>query len=123
MRCYGKPGLASYEKQGVVRIIDVELSVVKRFSDKIKPLKVDIHDGERATLAYLFQSSEPWLICAADSAVFRVLGLLGKADQGISLQEILQKIGLSPAQKLEWEYTKKFREKFTRMGQVDFAQR
>jgi len=46
--------------------------------------------------------------------------LLGKAEQGISLEELLQSIGLSQA--LEWQYTKKFREKYTRLGQIDFTQ-
>jgi len=53
--------------------------------------------------------------------VFRVLGLLSRAEQGISLEEILVKIGLSQS-KLEWEYTKKFREKYTLMGQADSIQ-
>lgn len=57
---------------------------------------------------------------AADGAVFRVLGLLGKGEQGISLEEILKEVGLH--KKVEWEYTKKFREKHTRMGQQDSIQ-
>jgi len=72
-------------------------------------------------LAYLCDSSENWLVCSADGAIFRVLGLLGRIEQGISLEEILEKIGLSQ-NNLEWEYTKKFREKYTRKGQIDFTQ-
>jgi hypothetical protein len=68
----------------------------------------------------LFNSPEDWRVCSADHAVFRVLGMFAKVKQGISLEEVLQKIGLS--RKLEWKYTKKFREKYTSMGQVDSIQ-
>jgi hypothetical protein len=112
--------LEHYKEQ--IKIIDVEFSVVKTFYDKFKLLyQADIHDGEKETLAFLCDSSEKWLVCSADRVVFKVLGLLGKANQGISLEEILQKVGLS-RQNLERKYTKKFREKHTRLGQVDSIQ-
>ena len=38
----------------------------------------------------------------------------------ISLEEILKQIGLYRS--LEWQYTKKFREHYTRLGQKDFIQ-
>jgi hypothetical protein len=72
-------------------------------------------------LAFSCTSKDDWLICAADKAVFGVLGFLGKGDGGISLEEVLQKIGMS-GPNLEWEYTKKFREKYTNLGQVDAVQ-
>jgi hypothetical protein len=106
--------LKPYEEQGHIKILDVETATVKAFYEKFDRLyKVDIHPGERETLAFLFSSSENWSVCSADGAVFRVLGLLGKANQGISLEEILQKIGLPVSGQLEWKYTKKFREKWT----------
>lgn len=115
--------LEPYEQQGLIKIIDLEPTLVKAFYDKFNlQYKAGIHDGEKETLAFLCDSSENRLVCSADGAVFRVLGLLGKAEQGISLQEILQKIGVSTSEKLEWEYTKKFRDKWTRKGQIDFIQ-
>jgi len=114
--------LEHHEEQNLIKIIDVEFSVVKTFYDKFKLLyQADIHDGEKETLAFLCDSSENWLVCSADGVVFRVLGLLGKASQGKSLEEILQKVGLS-VQNLEWKYTKRFREKWTRKGQIDSIQ-
>ena len=111
--------LEPYEKQ--IRIFDSELSEVKTFYDKFNlRYKSDIHPGEKETLAFLCNSSENWLVCSADSAVFRVLGLMGRINQGISLEEILSKVGLS--RNLEWKYTKKFREKWTHKGQLDFIQ-
>ena len=71
-------------------------------------------------LAFLYSSSVDWLVCAADGAVFRVLGMLGKSEQGISLEEVLKQIGLY--RNIEWQYTKKFREHYTRLGQKDFIQ-
>ena len=52
--------------------------------------------------------------------VFRVLGLLGRAEKGISLEEILIQIGLSRV--LKKQYTKRFREKYTNLGQIDSIQ-
>ena len=113
--------LKTYEEQGRIKILDVEISTVKTFYDKFDRLyKVDIHDGEKELLAFLYSSSEDWLVCAADGAVFRVLGILGKSEQGISLEEILKQIGLYRS--LEWQYTKKFREHYTCLGQKDFVQ-
>ena len=113
--------LDSDEEKGLIKIIDVELSKVKAFHEKFDlQYKVIIHPGEKETLAFLYNTSESWRVCAADGAVFRVLGLFGRTEQGISLEEVLEQIGLS--QKLEWKYTKKFREKHTRLGQIDSIQ-
>ncbi len=113
--------LTSYEKQDSIRIVDVSLQEVKKFHDGFDlQYKADIHAGEKETLAFLCQSKQHWMVCAADGAVFRVLGLLGKADCGISLEEILNQIGLS--RQLEFQYTKKFREKHTHIGQADALQ-
>ena len=50
-----------------------------------------------------------------------MLGFVGKGEQGVSLEELLKAIGIN--ENLEGEYTKKFREKYTRMGEVDSIQR
>lgn len=54
----------------------------------------------------------------ADSIVYKVLGNLNMAEQGISLEEILQKIGHGLADS-PWQYSKAFREKWTQAGQRD----
>ena len=112
--------LIPYEEKGLIRIVDVEFSAIKTFLDKLPPSYI-IHDGEKETLAFMFNSPEGWKVCAADKAVFSVLGTLGKSEQGISLEEILVKIGLS--QNLGGrQYTKKFREKYTGLGQIESIQ-
>lgn len=104
-------------KKNLIKIVDVELSKVKAFHEKFDlQYKVIIHPGEKETLAFLYNSSENWLVCSADHVVFRVLGLLGRSEQGISLEEILKQIGLS--RELELIYTKKFREENARIGQI-----
>jgi len=122
--------LEPYEKQ--IRIFDSDLSEVKTFYDKFNlRYKSDIHPGEKETLAFLCNSSENWRMCSADHVVFKILGLLGKAEQGISLEEILKDVGLpcpvnwekiTPMDREHWRYSKKFREKWTHKGQVDFIQ-
>ncbi len=114
--------LEPYKEQELVTIIDLEASKVKAFYDKFNlQYKAIVHSGEKESLAFLLGSSEDWKLCSTDQAVFRVLGLLGKGEQGISLEEILEKTGLSQSE-LEWQYTKKFREKWTHKGKVDFVQ-
>ena len=113
--------LDSYEQRGFVNVEDVDLRLVKDFYARLKPgYRESIHDGEKETLAFMCDLTEDWRLCAADGAVFRVLGLLGRGEQGISLEEVLKEIGLW--QSMEWQYTKNFREKYTRMGQADSIQ-
>ncbi len=114
--------LNPYKEAGLIKIFDTDLAEVTIFLGKFSSYlsQIDIHSGEQETLVFLINSAENWLICAADGAVFRFLGTIGKTEQGISLEEILEQIGL--AKKLEWKYTKRFREKYSHMGQVDSIQ-
>ena len=123
--------LNPYKEQDLIKVIDVEPSVVKSFYDKFDLLyQADVHDGEKETLAFLYNSSDDWLVCSSDHVVFKVLGRLNKADQGISLEEILKAIGLGQisawkniiSKDKDWKYTKKFKEKWTQKGQIDFIQ-
>ena len=116
-------GLKPWEEKGLIKIIEAELSDVKVFYEKhnLKG-KYRIDPGEEEALAFLYKCSKDWKLCSADGPVFSVLGFLGRSEQGISLEEILDKIGLSQSS-LERRYTKKFREKYTQLGQTDFVQR
>ena len=112
-------GLTSYEKK--VKIVDVPLSLINNFYKRFDlTYQANIHPGEKEALAFLLNTSECYLLCSADKVIFKVLGLMGKSEQGISLEEILEQIGLH--QKLEEWYTKQFREKYTKMGQIDAIQ-
>jgi len=110
--------LDTYCHDGRIRIEDVSLSQIKTFHDKFDlSYKTQLHDGEKETLAFLHGSSKDWLMCTADGAVFRTLGLLGRAGQGMSLEKVLAEIGL--ARQLEWKFTEQFRCKYTALGQLD----
>lgn len=113
-------GLKSYEDKGLIKIIDLQSTVVRDFMKSLGQRYI-LHPGDDETLAFLVNSAEPWKVCTADHAIFNVLGFLGKANQGISLEELLSKVGL--ARSLEWRFTKRFREKYTRLGQIDAVQR
>lgn len=113
--------LEPYAEKNQIEIFDLSASEVadfyKNFDIQYKSI---IDPGEKETLAFLTKSSKDWLLCSADSGVFKVLGLLGRPEQGISLEEVLQKMGRS--QTFEWRFTKKFREHYTKKGQVDSIQ-
>jgi len=116
--------LAPYEKKGLLRIIDSDTTAVRAFYSKFSRAYKDLiepDDGEVATLEFLLASSQTWALCSTDGPVFRLMGFLGRGEQGISLEEILKEIGLLPRQ-LGWQYTRKFREKYSRMGQADYIQ-
>ena len=58
------------------------------------------------------------MISSGDAIVYRVLGLLNRGEQGLSLEEILDSIGLRRS-KLPWSCQKAFREKYTKEGELD----
>ena len=113
--------LESCEKDDRIRVVDTEVSVVQAFFSRFDlSYRAELHDGEKETLALLDTSPEPWRVCSADAAVFRILGVLGKAEEGVSLEEVLKQIGLGRS--LEWKYSERFRSKYTSLGQTDAIQ-
>lgn len=113
-------GLKSYEEKDLIKIIDLQPTVVRDFIKSLGQRYI-LHPGDDETLAFLINSAEPWKVCTADQAIFNVLGFLGKAEQGISLEEVLSEIGLGRA--LGWQFSKRFRERYTKLGQIDAIQR
>ncbi|MCR9293286.1 MAG: hypothetical protein NXI32_11240 [bacterium] len=74
-----------------------------------------IDDGEAESLAFLFSSSDNFLISSADRIVYRVLGNLHRQEQGISLEEVLNRLGTT-ASRLPRQYSKQFREQWSETG-------
>jgi hypothetical protein len=70
--------------------------------------------GETESLAYLLQQGEACQICSADKIVYRVLGNMHRAEQGVSLEEVLNQIGLG--RKLGREFSREYREQWTQKG-------
>ncbi len=123
---YDESGQRHYIEQKVrddikmerITCIDVPLNKIAAFRTKFDPSYLDrLDEGEAESLAFLLSSEEEWLISSSDSIVFKVLGKLGLAERGISLEEILQQVGLG--RRVHRKYTKEFRLKFTQQGQQD----
>ncbi|MHC4115282.1 MAG: hypothetical protein ACYSSL_08190 [Planctomycetota bacterium] len=113
--------LDNYINYGKINCIDVPLSQVESFLKKFDPVYLERMDpGETDSLAFLYYHlEEKWLITSADGIVFRILGRLGLSDRGISLEEIVQKIGSTCNFDRAQRYTKKFRLSFTKRGEQD----
>jgi hypothetical protein len=106
---------------GKINVFDVAASELKAFRHQFDSLYLgDLDDGEAESLVYLTKQPEKYLISSGDAIVFRVLGNLGRGDQGLSLEEVLKQVGLG--RKLDWPYSEAFRTKYTRDGETDMIQ-
>ena len=102
-----------------IKTFEVPISELRKFQNQFDSLYVDQLDpGELEALAYLCKSEEQFFISSGDAIVYRVLGRLSKGDQGISLEEILMKVGLQQSE-LPRQFTKQFRESLTKQGFED----
>lgn len=103
-----------------ITVFDVEVSDTRRFLAKFDRTYAEKLDaGELESLVHLDGSGDDLCLASGDAIVYKVLGLLNRAEQGISLEEALQRVGLSVAG-LPWLCMKAFREKYTTEGQQDF---
>lgn len=110
--------LRPYVANGRIKQVAVSPQDVKKFTSTFGPDYIERLDpGEAESLAHLEGATEDHLICSADAIVFRVLGNLDRSAQGVSLQEVLDKLGQSRA--LPPQFTKKVREKWTAEGVAD----
>jgi hypothetical protein len=102
-----------------VVFLDVPLSSINILCKMFGPTYLDRMDiGETDSLAFLYENKDKDVhICSSDSIVFKVLGSLGLREKGISLEELLNDIGLGRS--LEWRFQKSFREKYTLMGEQE----
>ncbi|MGD0897357.1 MAG: hypothetical protein ABR915_05935 [Thermoguttaceae bacterium] len=106
----------------LVQVFDVPVASVRRFRAQFDlPYLGDLDDGEAESLAFLFEATDPYLISSGDAIVYRILGNLNRADAGLSLEEILQRIGLTRTD-LARQYRREFREAHTKTGQQDAIQ-
>jgi hypothetical protein len=113
-----KIDFAPYIDTNKITIIDVNASDLQIFIDLFGINYLEKLDpGESESLAYLNAKDEPFKLCSADKIVFRVLPQLNRADQGISLEEILQQVGLG--RPLEKQFTKAYKNMWTKKGQEE----
>ena len=101
---------------GSIQVFAVEKKKIDSFRDQFDAEYLELlDDGEAESLAFLFASCDEFMISSADRIVYRVLGNLHRRDQGISLEEILNRLG-STASQLPRQYTKEFREQWSQTG-------
>ena len=113
--------LSAYEASGAITVFDVSLAQDAELTKPFGPAYIERFDpGEREALAHLVTSSDPYVICSADSIVFETLGFLNRADQGISLEEFLQQTGFG--RPMPWQFSKAFRERYSKDGFGDHLQ-
>lgn len=113
--------LRHYVADARIKKFSVPVAAVQAFvatfgADYIEKLDA----GEAESLAYLEAASDDHSICSADAIVFRVLGNLDRGHKGASLQEVLDRLGLS--RKLPQQFTKTARERWTSQGVTERLQ-
>lgn len=107
--------LRPFAAKGQITVFDVMPSKVQALLTSFDPTYVEKLDpGEVESLCHLLDAPEVLTISSADKIVYRVLGNLDRGEQGISLEEILQSIGLGRS--LQYQFTKAFRERWTQKG-------
>lgn len=99
-----------------ITLFSVDAVKVEAFRSRFEDSYLGVlDDGEAESLAFLFDVKNDFLISSADKIVYRVLGNMHRGDQGVSLEEILNKIGLT-ASRLPPQYRREFRERWTQVG-------
>jgi hypothetical protein len=108
--------LMSAIQSNAITLFSVNASKIHAFRTRFDDSYLGVlDDGEAESLAYLFDAKNDFLIASADKIVYRILGNMHRGDQGISLEEILNKIGLTASQ-LPSQYRREFRERWTQVG-------
>lgn len=107
--------LEPYVTDGRIHVFDATPADMAAFRGQFDAEYLERLDpGETECLAYLLLASSEHLLCSADAIVYRVLGNLDRGEQGISLEEILAKLGRS--RKIRPQFTKDFRKRCTQEG-------
>jgi hypothetical protein len=113
--------LQAYISDGIISCVAASPSGVSEFLSRFGYDYVERLDlGELESLAHMYSESGTIVICSADSIVFKVLGATDKSECGVSLEELLDQCGLG--RKLDWKYSKAFREKYAHVGFQDRLQ-
>jgi hypothetical protein len=103
------------EDRGHIKVFEVGVSKLEKFKGLFVSTVIErIDPGELESLVFLFSQSEEYRLASADGVVFRILGGCNRGDQGISLEEILDQIGLN--REIEKQFGKDFREHLTNRG-------
>lgn len=105
-----------YISENKIQIIDPSISDMEKFLSEFDSSYAERMDiGELSLLCYLFaQPTEEIYICSSDEIVFKILGKHRRSEQGISLEELLKKIGFNKP--INDHFKKDFRERCSKKG-------
>jgi hypothetical protein len=109
--------LQPYRDKGQVTVHAVPSSQLATLRSTLGVTLLEKMDPGEAELLCVLDNALPgedYLICSADAVIFRYLGATHRSGQGISLEEILPKIGITKP--LESLYRKAFRERYSQLG-------
>jgi hypothetical protein len=107
--------LGPFVNAKTITIFDLTPSDLAAFRAKFDPVYFEKLDpGETESLGYLLRQSDECKMCSAEKIVYRVLGNLGRPEQGVSLEEVLNQVGLG--RKLQRQFTRACREEWTQKG-------
>ena len=110
--------LARRVRADQIQMVKIGTPGLDAFLAQFDPVYLEKLDpGETESLAHLLAQKDVWVLCSADAIVFRVLAHVRREDQGLSLEEVLQKIGLT--KKLAYRFTAEFRDRYTRQGKQE----
>ena len=109
--------LQAYRDSGQIIVHAVPASQLVALRSTLGMTLLEKMDPGEAELLCVLDSAPPggdYLICSADAVIFRYLGATHRSGQGISLEEILTKIGVTKP--LDSLYRKAFRERYSQLG-------
>lgn len=102
---------------GVVEVRSAAASEVQAYCSRFDPTYYEKLDPGEAEALVLLERDGEARICSADKIVWRVLGNTNQGERGVSLEEVLQQIGLT--KRLPDRFSKAFRERWCRSGSQD----
>jgi hypothetical protein len=92
-----------------------------RLSEKLDFSGLAVHSGEKEALAFVFcHQSEDYYFCTGDAAALQALAVVGMKDKGISLEKLLNDIGLPKT--LKHQFTENYFKTWIKKGSVRFVQ-
>lgn len=100
-----------------VEVRAASVDEIRDFRNRFDPTYLDKLDPGESESLVLMQREPDASICSADKIVWRVLGNTGSAERGVSLEELLQRIGLQKP--LADRYSKDYRQRWTQSGGQD----
>jgi hypothetical protein len=109
--------LASLIAQNTVKELEADLSELSELMNQFDPLfSESIDPGEQEALALMPAGRCPeHRFCSADARPLQALAMLGMSDQGVSLEELLGRMGQSKS--LDEQYTRAYLERQIKEGQ------